>query len=219
MPKQSPIHDAADDSEAGDDLVVDAGAELDETPEDAAPDADGPATADDLDDVDPEPENDDAAEDDADVAPAASAKGATKRGKKDAAKADRADGKGKGKKLSAAERRAAERARIERSKEIAAKARGQETSKPGKKGKNDPASMTKEQLRYSSSSKRGAKVRDDLNPVWFKPLMFGFLLLGLVWILVYYLSSGRAPTPLGDWNLLVGIGIAMVGFLMMTNWK
>ena len=89
-----------------------------------------------------------------------------------------------------------------------------------KVGKSSTASMTKEQLRYSSSSKRGTKVRDDLNPVWFKPLMFGFLLLGLLWILVYYLSSGRIPVPaLGDWNLLVGIGIAMVGFLMMTNWK
>ena len=101
-----------------------------------------------------------------------------------------------------------------------AKADSKAKAKPAaKRGKPD-ASLTKEQLRYSSSSKRGTKVRDDLNPVWFKPIMFGFLLLGLVWILVYYLSSGRIPVPaLGDWNLLVGIGIAMVGFLMMTNWK
>lgn len=144
-----------------------------------------------------------------------SAAGATKRKSKSASTASAKESK-------SSDSKAAERARIERSKRIAEEARGGKSTKNGaaKKGGKSTESMTKEQLRYSSSSKRGTKVRDDLNPVWFKPIMFGFLLLGLVWILVYYLSSGRLPVaPLGDWNLLVGIGIAMVGFLMMTNWK
>nr|WP_263970266.1 cell division protein CrgA [Gulosibacter chungangensis] len=78
------------------------------------------------------------------------------------------------------------------------------------------ASMTKEQLRASGKKQRPS----DANPVWFKPIMFGFLLLGFVWIIVYYLSQGYFPVQaLGDWNILVGFGIALVGFLMMTNWK
>jgi hypothetical protein len=28
------------------------------------------------------------------------------------------------------------------------------------------------------------------NPVWFKPLMFGFMLLGLAWVIVFYVSQG-----------------------------
>ncbi|RRJ87078.1 cell division protein CrgA [Gulosibacter macacae] len=77
--------------------------------------------------------------------------------------------------------------------------------------------MTKAQQRYSTPKSKNI---DEGNPVWFKPIMFGFLLLGLIWILVYYLSSARLPIAvLGDWNLLIGIGVAMVGFLMMTNWK
>lgn len=58
------------------------------------------------------------------------------------------------------------------------------------------------------------------NPVWFKPVMFGFMLLGLVWIIVYYLSSSTYPVPsLGAWNILVGFGIMFVGFLMTTRWR
>ena len=31
------------------------------------------------------------------------------------------------------------------------------------------------------------------NPVWFKPVMFGFMLVGLAWIIVFYVSQGRLP--------------------------
>ncbi|UCR88231.1 cell division protein CrgA [Mycetocola spongiae] len=58
------------------------------------------------------------------------------------------------------------------------------------------------------------------NAVWFKPVMFGFMLIGLVWIIVFYLSQGTLPVPsLGSWNILVGFGIAFVGFLMTTQWR
>ncbi|WP_091186815.1 cell division protein CrgA [Paramicrobacterium humi] len=61
---------------------------------------------------------------------------------------------------------------------------------------------------------------DAPNPVWFKPVMFGFMLLGLAWIIVFYLSQGAFPVPaLGSWNILVGFGIAFVGFLMTTRWR
>ncbi len=58
------------------------------------------------------------------------------------------------------------------------------------------------------------------NPVWFKPVMFGFMLLGLAWIILFYVSQGTLPVPsLGSWNILVGFGIAFVGFLMTTRWR
>lgn len=58
------------------------------------------------------------------------------------------------------------------------------------------------------------------NPVWFKPIMVGLMLLGLVWILVFYLSGMVYPIPgIGPWNLVVGFGIAFVGFLMTTRWR
>lgn len=58
------------------------------------------------------------------------------------------------------------------------------------------------------------------NPVWFKPVMFGFMLLGLVWIIVFYLSQALLPIPaLGSWNIAIGFGIMFIGFLMTTRWR
>lgn len=58
------------------------------------------------------------------------------------------------------------------------------------------------------------------NPVWFKPVMVGFLLLGLVWIIVFYLTEQQWPIPgIGALNLVIGFGIAMIGFLMTTRWR
>ena len=58
------------------------------------------------------------------------------------------------------------------------------------------------------------------NPVWYKPVMFGLMILGLLWILVYYISEGRFPVPeIQSWNILIGFGIAIIGFLMTTRWR
>ena len=58
------------------------------------------------------------------------------------------------------------------------------------------------------------------NAVWFKPVMLGFMLLGLAWILVFYLSGSTLPIPgIGSWNLGIGLGIALIGFLMTTRWR
>ena len=56
------------------------------------------------------------------------------------------------------------------------------------------------------------------NAVWFKPVMFGFMLLGLIWIIVFYVSQNQLPIPsLGSWNILIGFGIMFIGFLMTTR--
>ncbi|TDW30224.1 cell division protein CrgA [Cryobacterium psychrophilum] len=58
------------------------------------------------------------------------------------------------------------------------------------------------------------------NPVWFKPVMFGFMLIGLAWIIVFYVSQSQLPVAaLGSWNIMVGFGIAFIGFLMTTRWR
>ncbi|MFN8086778.1 MAG: cell division protein CrgA, partial [Microbacterium sp.] len=50
------------------------------------------------------------------------------------------------------------------------------------------------------------------NPVWFKPIMLGLMILGLLWVIVFYLSGQALPVPgIGGWNLVIGFGIAFVG--------
>ncbi|WP_454115989.1 cell division protein CrgA [Microbacterium aurum] len=58
------------------------------------------------------------------------------------------------------------------------------------------------------------------NPVWFKPIMLGLMILGLLWVIVFYLSNQALPVPgIGGWNLVIGFAIAFVGFLMTTRWR
>jgi Cell division protein CrgA len=73
----------------------------------------------------------------------------------------------------------------------------------------------------STKPARSIEARDQApNPVWFKPIMFGFMILGLAWIIVYYVSGTSLPIPtFGALNILVGFGIMFVGFLMTTRWR
>ncbi|MFF8819063.1 MULTISPECIES: cell division protein CrgA [Leucobacter] len=64
--------------------------------------------------------------------------------------------------------------------------------------------------------------RDAPNPVWFKPVMFGFMLLGLLWIVLFYITSSNLQLPipqLGQANIFVGFGFVLIGFLMTPWWK
>ncbi|WP_125100117.1 cell division protein CrgA [Leucobacter chromiireducens] len=71
-------------------------------------------------------------------------------------------------------------------------------------------------------AERASARKDAPNPVWFKPVMFGFMLLGLVWIVLFYITSGNLQLPipaLGQGNIFVGFGLVLVGFLMTPWWK
>jgi len=58
------------------------------------------------------------------------------------------------------------------------------------------------------------------NPVWFKPIMLGLMVIGLIWVMVFYLSNMQFPVPgIGGWNLVIGFGIAFIGFLMTIRWR
>jgi hypothetical protein len=80
------------------------------------------------------------------------------------------------------------------------------------------ARSTKTRTKPAVAETRGGE--DAPNPVWFKPVMFGFMLLGLLWIIVFYVSQTSLPIPqLGPWTILVGFGIMFIGFLMTTRWR
>ena len=53
--------------------------------------------------------------------------------------------------------------------------------------------------------------------------MLGCFLIGLVWIVVYYVTSQDASVPLirelGNYNLIVGVGFMAVGFIYATHWE
>ena len=59
------------------------------------------------------------------------------------------------------------------------------------------------------------------SPRWLAPLMLVMFGLGILWLVVYYLSEGNMPVAgdLDAWNLLVGFGFIIVGFVLSTQWR
>jgi Cell division protein CrgA len=58
------------------------------------------------------------------------------------------------------------------------------------------------------------------NPRWWAPTMVTLLLVGLIYIVVFYLSGTLYPVPnIGSVNLVIGFGILLTGFGMTTRWR
>lgn len=56
---------------------------------------------------------------------------------------------------------------------------------------------------------------------WVAPTMVTLLLVGLVWIVVYYIVGNDVPVmqDLGGWNLVIGMGLITGGFMTATQWQ
>ncbi|MFC0675689.1 cell division protein CrgA [Brachybacterium hainanense] len=90
----------------------------------------------------------------------------------------------------------------------------------GGAAKDAPAASTRrsaEAERTRTSRRRVAAVQP--NPTWLAPFAVTMLILGLVYLVVYYLSAGQLPLPIGDWNLAAGFGIMVVGGGALMFWK
>ena len=60
------------------------------------------------------------------------------------------------------------------------------------------------------------------NPAWLAPTMVTMFLLGLLWIVVFYLAGNQVPVmrDLNNLvNVLVGFGFIGVGFAISTRWR
>ncbi|MDU0969245.1 MAG: cell division protein CrgA [Actinomycetaceae bacterium] len=59
-----------------------------------------------------------------------------------------------------------------------------------------------------------------LSPSWWAPVMVTLMVVGLLLVVVTYITGAKYPIPgIGNWNLAVGLGVALVGFLMTMRWK
>ena len=59
------------------------------------------------------------------------------------------------------------------------------------------------------------------SPVWLAPLMLALFLVGITWLVVFYIAESRMPLTghLGNANLLIGFGFIILGFLLSTQWR
>lgn len=56
---------------------------------------------------------------------------------------------------------------------------------------------------------------------WVAPTMVTLLLLGLIWIVVYYIARDEVSflQTLGGWNVVIGMALITGGFITATQWK
>ncbi|MGH8823391.1 MAG: cell division protein CrgA [Jiangellaceae bacterium] len=67
----------------------------------------------------------------------------------------------------------------------------------------------------------GQASRAGVSGRWIAPTMVTLLVLGLAWIVVYYVTEADLPLmrQLGGWNLVIGMGLITGGFVAATKWK
>lgn len=84
-----------------------------------------------------------------------------------------------------------------------------------------PAARAAEAKAVAEAERRrqAAKVAAP-NPSWWVPVFVTLLLVGLLWIVVFYVTSGAWPiAAFGYWNLIIGFGILILGFAMTMRWR
>jgi hypothetical protein len=66
----------------------------------------------------------------------------------------------------------------------------------------------------------GVSMRKKYGSPWVGPTMATFFLIGVIWLVIYYASQAAAPiSAIGAWNLMVGFGFLIVGFVLATRWR
>ncbi|MDP9445046.1 MAG: cell division protein CrgA [Actinomycetota bacterium] len=56
---------------------------------------------------------------------------------------------------------------------------------------------------------------------WVAPVMVACLVIGLAWIVVFYLAGTDIPgmRDLGYWNLAIGMGLILAGLVAAMKWE
>jgi hypothetical protein len=66
------------------------------------------------------------------------------------------------------------------------------------------------------------------SPLWVPTLAVGLIVLGILWLVVFYLTNGFIDlfeplgTPLyelGYWNLAIGFGALVASLLVLSRWR
>lgn len=70
-------------------------------------------------------------------------------------------------------------------------------------------------------SRGGQERAEGSSGRWVPITGSALLIVGLLWIVTWYVAGSDVPgmSDLGNWNLLIGMGAIVAGFLVFTRWK
>jgi hypothetical protein len=82
-----------------------------------------------------------------------------------------------------------------------------------------PKSRIRRKAAFTPPSKASASSK--VSGRWVAPVMVAFFVIGLAWIVLYYISPDGIPVmkSIGNANLLIGFGLLGAGFITATRWK
>jgi Cell division protein CrgA len=80
-----------------------------------------------------------------------------------------------------------------------------------------PKSRARSKAVYTPPA-RASKAK--VSPQWLAPSMLAALVVGLAWIIVFYVSNEAYPVgAIGAWNLVVGFAFIVGGLGLATRWR
>ena len=58
------------------------------------------------------------------------------------------------------------------------------------------------------------------SPKWLAPVMVANFVIGLLWIVIFYISQTELPIPgIHTWNMVIGFAFVGAGFSLATRWR
>lgn len=89
---------------------------------------------------------------------------------------------------------------------------------PESRGRKSAADKQKLKSQQASKPK---KVKAPSSRRWVPPTFITVGLLGVVWLIVFYVAGPSVPLmrDLGNWNILIGMGGMAAAFGLATLWK
>ena len=84
-----------------------------------------------------------------------------------------------------------------------------------------PVSRKRKKAVYTPPPTVAGPKKRKPSPVWLAPLMLVLFGIGVLWLVVFYITQGDMPlvSGLNNWNLLVGFGFIIAGFMLSTQWR
>ncbi len=84
-----------------------------------------------------------------------------------------------------------------------------------------PESKKRKKSVYTPPPAPGASRKKGPSPVWLAPVMLAFFLIGIAWLVVFYIAGTDVPVmrDFANYNLLIGFGFIIVGFGLSTQWR
>jgi hypothetical protein len=82
----------------------------------------------------------------------------------------------------------------------------------------------RKQAPYTPSTSGATAAKKGPSPRWLAPLMLTLFGIGILWLVVFYITQGGmgglpGVEDLENWNLIVGFGFIIAGFALSTQWR